>query len=65
MIKIINPGKPVEPVRFVCSACGCEYIADKNSYYNSEAMILRGEWIISIKCDCPNCGYENSANRNP
>lgn len=49
MIKIIKPGKTIY-FKFICSVCGCEYIADFKD------VELCG---LSMECSCPNCSKLN------
>lgn len=51
-MKILKPGKDVlKPRKFVCSYCGCEFIAEKNEY---DSVFYNNDFFY--KCDCPNCG---------
>lgn len=49
MIKITKPGKTIR-YKFICSLCGCEYIAD------FEDVEPCG---ITVICSCPNCSKSN------
>ena len=49
MIRITKPGKTIQ-YEFICTECGCEYIADLadvNKFYKENT------------CNCPNCGKMN------
>jgi hypothetical protein len=55
-MKIIEHGNPEmqkSTKTFVCPACGCKFIANKNEYKTSH--LYNGEYISSSYCECPEC----------
>lgn len=57
-MKIIKQGNPAVLAqvnqRFVCTRCGCEFIADWNEYEEFYPP-WRGD-VYERRCDCPECG---------
>lgn len=53
MIRIIKPGKKIN-YEFICTECGCEYLADQE-----EVLILFYDVNRNYTCYCPNCGVRN------
>jgi rubredoxin len=53
MIKITKPGKTIR-YKFICSECGCEYIADL-----ADVMQLYCGAQKANTCNCPSCGAMN------
>lgn len=46
--------------RFYCASCKCEFIADREDYYNNYDSI--GDSIrLRYTCPCPKCGILISA----
>lgn len=54
IIKFGNRDKAKPKKRFVCSNCGCEFIAD-NTEYQSASQIEFFHDGIRRKCKCPCC----------
>lgn len=62
-MNIIKPGKTPDSISFTCSACGCEYEADKKDYMLTDVMLYKNKVITDVySCDCPCCGW--SSNRS-
>lgn len=53
MIEIVKPGKRVI-YEFICSQCGCQYIADTNDV---DILFTYKDMVYS--CRCPNCNWGN------
>ena len=51
-MKIIKQGKkPNKEIKFSCTLCGCEFIAEYGEY----SILDDGHNDIEYECDCPNC----------
>jgi hypothetical protein len=46
---ILKHGNP-NPRRFVCSNCGCEFVAKSHEYFRTEKF-----GVVGYECDCPDC----------
>lgn len=55
---IVKPGRRFgELLRFICSECGCEFIADAADYYETQInSFMLARTIDVIECVCPTCG---------
>lgn len=48
-----------EPKTFICSSCGCEFIADNDEYWEKDInSFMRACVIQAFACLCPRCGEE-------
>ena len=56
-MKILKHGN-FESRKFICMACGCEFVADAREYSTSTYVDI----VLWRRCDCPECGSwtENS-----
>ena len=57
MIRIMKPGKTIR-YKFVCTECGCEYIADL-----ADVRKLYCGAQEEVACNCPNCDTKNLGNQ--
>lgn len=48
---------------FICANCKCEYSADDKECFIFQEEDFDGQ-LLTIKCDCPDCGFENTWNPN-
>ena len=56
MIRIMKPGKTIR-YEFVCTECGCEYIADL-----ADVQKLYCGTQETVACNCPSCDTMNFGN---
>ena len=50
-MRILKHGK-FKSRKFICSSCGCEFVADTREY----STTMCGDIVLWRRCDCPECG---------
>ena len=56
-MKILKHGD-LQPRKFTCTRCGCEFVADMTEYYSKEYDYPLGDRGIHYHVTCPDCKRE-------